>query len=108
MLSVQDIALELVFNKGMPENAAIAEIEKTTPLSPLTIASVRDTLDRWRRFHPVKMRDVSELCYFCEKKVGEAQFCYGCQEWVCSEHDTEQPVGKHNVKDHYRLPIERS
>ena len=110
--SIQDIALELVFSKGMTETDAIAEIEQTHQLSPLTISSIRDTLDMWQHFHPPylmrgKTRDVTELCYFCEKKVSEAQYCYGCQNWICSSCDTEQPIGKHNVKDHYRAPIER-
>ena len=103
--SIQDIALELVFNKGMLENEAIAEIEKTHQLSPLTIASIRDTLDMWRYFHPPylmrgKTRDVTELCYFCERKVGEAQYCYGCGFWVCNSCDFGQPSGKHKPNAH--------
>ena len=83
-LSIQDIALELVFHKGMSETDAIAELEKTHQLSPLTIVSIRDTLDMWRHFHPVKTRDVTELCHFCGKKVGKESYCYGCETWICS------------------------
>ena len=104
MLSIQDMALQLVYSKGMTEVEAIAEIENTHQLSPLTRASIRDTLDMWRRFHPVKIRDGTERCYFCGVKVGEKQYCYGCNWWICSSCDTEQPIGKHDVKDHYRLP----
>ena len=102
--SVQDQALQLVFSKGMSEAEAIAEIEQTHQLSPLTIASIRDTIDIWRYHHLVKPRDVTELCYFCGKKVGEAQFCYGCQNWICNGCDGEQPTGKHQVGDHITIP----
>ncbi len=104
MLSVQDLAIQMVFNKGMTEKDAIAELEKTRQLSPLTIASIRDKLDMWRHFHPIKTRDVSERCYFCEKKVGGAQFCYGCGFWVCDECDGEHPVGNHKPGDHITIP----
>ena len=103
-LSIQDIALELVFNKGMSDKEAIAELEKTYKLSPLIVASIRDTLDRWRQFHPVKTRDGTERCYFCGKKVGEEYFCYGCGWFVCSECDGERPLGKHKVGDHITIP----
>ncbi len=114
MQSVQDQVADLVLKKGMTETDAVAEIEsKLMGKLPQNVrASVHDTLDM-HRYHRARQkgwyRDVTELCYFCEKKVGEAQFCYGCQNWVCSECDNNDdiPVGRHDVRDHYRAPFER-
>ena len=45
-------------------------------------------------------------CYFCEKVVGEEQFCYGCFEYVCEKCDWTTPVGDHDVLKHQEFDDE--
>ena len=42
-------------------------------------------------------------CWFCGKEVGGEFFCYGCDEFVCEECDTDPfslPFGGHIVENH--------
>ncbi len=43
-----------------------------------------------------------EKCYFCNKPTTQEDFCYGCQQYICEECNTnaDLPFGKHKVEDH--------
>ena len=40
------------------------------------------------------------ICYFCEKKVTEDDYCFGCKHYVCQDCSTNDPWGDHNVDEH--------
>ena len=40
-------------------------------------------------------------CHFCGKKVSAAYYCYGCDYYICSECEVDDPpMGKHDITDH--------
>jgi len=111
-LSVQDQVVNLVVNKGMTERDAIEEIESIlhTTLPANIKASIRDSIHshyyhRARTYGGLEIKDLTNKCYFCETPLSDAYYCYRCGFWLCSEHDTECPVGHHNVRDHLKKEV---
>jgi len=47
--------------------------------------------------------DLVPRCVFCEKIVGKEAYCKGCENYICSECDVGQCVGKHKVTDHLNI-----
>jgi len=41
-------------------------------------------------------------CYLCGGEVSEADFCWGCNEYVCQncDDDGDFPIGDHKPEDH--------
>ena len=42
-------------------------------------------------------------CYFCKLPCVDDDYCYGCQEFICSrcdERGIETPFGSHSVGEH--------
>jgi hypothetical protein len=42
-------------------------------------------------------------CYFCEKKVTDDDWCFGCHHFICedcSTLDDNPPMGPHEIEDH--------
>ena len=39
-------------------------------------------------------------CYFCNREVGEDDFCFGCQQYICDKCDDSEQAGDHEPEDH--------
>lgn len=49
---------------------------------------------------PQYLEDEYPACYFCGQRVNDAQYCYGCQSYVCNNCDQTHVIGKHDVSEH--------
>ena len=47
-----------------------------------------------------KKVDLRPRCYFCNKIVGEEQFCYGCSEFICETCNEIECVSTHKPEAH--------
>ncbi len=39
-------------------------------------------------------------CFFCARFVDEEYWCFGCEQYVCTECDVDQPWDEHDIDDH--------